>query len=278
MGAIKQTEVKGKTVKIDKQVMYKLRMKYQRAKVTDIQTLNHALETQLAAIVKQDAKPAKYQLDIMGEMLDFVIENIEREEEEKAAKERSSEEWRRMEYEYQRVADGYYSMFTIEALAERDDRIKIESYRECSHVFCINAFRPRRKNQAYCSDECRKKEHDAQKEFTRTSKIYANGTYLPTSAYLSNRGKTEQEKYEAHELLFEAEPLQRMQMEQLGEVKAPEERKEQRMRQQEIKNQMSTAKHGEVITYKLSEMTAEQIEETFKDSRIKGLNPSSFSR
>jgi len=282
MGELKQKVVTGMTVKVDKEVLYKLRMKYQRAKVTDITALNMALETQLTAIVNKDAKPDQVQLDIMGEMLDFVIENIEREEEEKAAMERTSEEWRRMEYEYQRVADGYYSMFTIEALSEKDEYYNVKNYRECSHIFCINAFKPKRKNQTYCSDACRKKEHEAQQEYKRTSKIYANGTYLPKSAYLTNRDKTEQEKYMEHERLFDEETLQMVYNDSDDEYDptAKAANRERRTRSASIDNATEAGKnkHGEVITYKLSEMTPKEIEKTFGDSFIKRINPSAFSR
>ncbi len=253
-------------VKVDWDVIKKLKKKYERATVTDFKKVASALKSTIDDGLKNgDVIDAK-QLYEMGNILDHVAENIERDIEEREAQERTAEEWRRMEYEYARVSPGRYSMHTIEQLVEYD----ASKYRECEHRFCINAFMPPRKNAKYCSDTCKKAEAASIQEHKRTSKKYANGTYLPVAAYLSNRESYEQSQYEEHERLFEPTVLAMIQSEKLGEKSPTAERKEQISRSRQIKEQteQKEAKSGEVTTYKLNDMSTEELAEKFSDTKL----------
>lgn len=280
MGAAKKKKTEVKTLRVDSNLLYKLQMKYQRSQVTAYEDLSGAISTQLDKIVEQGSKPDEYQLETMTSMLDFVIENIEREREEQAAKERSADEWRKMEYEFATVREGKYSMLTIEALPMFDET----KHRECAHRFCITGFIPPRKNAMYCSEQCRKKEHASVKEFERTSKVYANGTYLPITAYMSNRSSYLEELYMEHELLFDSETLQLIANANSDEDEydptSKAANRERRMRESTIDYQVRLGKENPcpVTTYKLSEMSVEEIGEKFLETRIKELNPSDFSR
>lgn len=278
MGIAKQ-ETQMRSIKVDQKVLYKLRTKFQRAKVTDASALIDALNVSLDAIREQDAKPRQQDIEVMADMLDMVMENIEREQEERAARERSADEWRQMEYEYATVRDGMYSMTTIEALPEYDET----KYRECAHRFCITAFKPRRKNAMYCSDECRRKEFKSIKEFERTSKLYANGTYLPIGAYMTNRDKYSNELYQENEVVRQPATITIMQDRKEVKLAPCPYTKQRYINEYETDREVEKAAanprlNGEVTVYKLSEMSSENIEKTFGNSRISSLNPSLFSR
>ena len=266
MQGVQQLEVKGST-------LYDIRTKYQRAENTDAEGLVAALKVSI-----DKKKPSMYEQEIMSDILGHVAENIERMQEEKAARERSAEEWRQMEYEYATVREGKYSMTTIEALPGYDET----QYIECAHRFCITAFIPKRKNAIYCCEECRKKEHQSNKEYDRTSSVYANGTYLPVSAYMSTRASYRELQYMEHERLFDEETLQLIANADADEFDptAKAANRERRMRESTTDYQVRLGKENPcpVTTYKLSEMSAEEIEKTFEGTQLSRINPSSFLR
>jgi hypothetical protein len=187
--------------------VYDLRMKYERANSTDIDALNHDVSEYL----KRKETPSEANLAILGGIYFMVGENIERE----AIKHLTRKEWAELEGQYV-----YKSVFTLPDLVDNlltrmeRGRITREQYEEerrkfkpCKHRFCLDYFIPRRKDQIYCSEDCRRREHEALKEYERTSKIYVAGTYLPPTAYKEARQSEKDKAYRKHERLFEPETL-----------------------------------------------------------------------
>ncbi|WP_144461145.1 hypothetical protein [Siminovitchia fortis] len=172
--------------------LYDIRMKFQRAGVTDFEGLNEALA---------DYEPTAYEQEIIGDIYDHIAENIEREQ----IASRTREEWAELERQY--VAKSIFPLSELVGwLLDRYEGGEITraelkeirwTFKPCKHRFCLNYFKPRRKNQVYCSEDCRKLEDAALKDFERT------GTYLPPTAYSSPR-KVEKEKgYREHERIFD---------------------------------------------------------------------------
>lgn len=207
MLSVKDNKVEVVKQRMESKLLYDLRMKYERATVTDFKGVATSMELSITDHVKETGNiPPERQLQLMGDVLDYVAENIEREALEREIKTRTAEEWRKLEWEY--VTRAEFSDMDMYDTIPKEEWAK---YRECKHRFCINVWKPRRKNQCYCDDRCRKSEEYAVKEFERTSKIYANGTYLPVYAYKEVRGKQEVEDYQKHERLFDPNILTRIQ-------------------------------------------------------------------
>lgn len=171
--------------------LYEARMKYQRSGITDVDGLNEALA---------DYKPTEYEQEIIGDIYGHIAENIERAE----IAARTREEWAELERQY--VAKSIFPLSELVGwLLDRYEAGEITraelkeirwSFKPCKHRFCLNYFKPRRKDQLYCTEDCRKLEDAALKDFKRT------GTYLPPTAYKSAR-QTEKEKgYREHERVY----------------------------------------------------------------------------
>lgn len=183
--------------------LYTIRMKYERAGVTDIDELNCEVERYLSTT----SNPSKKSLDIIAGIYDFVAENIEREK----YKHYSRDQWAELERQYVHRAD-----YTLPDLVDdlltllEQGKITREQYREvrrsykpCKHRFCLNYYEQRRKDHAFCCEDCRKREHDAINEYERTSKIYTAGTYLPPTAYKDTRQGEKEHAYRKHVRIFE---------------------------------------------------------------------------
>ena len=147
-----------------------------------------------------EEKIGKSRIEAMGDVLNFQAEQVMRKKEREAARDRSREEWEILERQFtlpvvtsmMDVYD-YYMTKHEEGLMSYDDaNTEIMKFRECEHIFCINAFKPRHGHQKYCCDQHKQAEKDAKDRLKDT------GTYLPKHAYLSNLERYEQEKYEKH--------------------------------------------------------------------------------
>lgn len=193
--------------------LYDLRMKYERADVTDVDGLNRDVEQYLDAT----DKPSHKSLGIIAGIYDYVAENIEREQ----YKHYTREQWAELERQYVYRAE-FTQMDLYDMLMRKLERGKItrEQYLEerrqfkpCKHRFCLNYFTPRRKDQRYCCEDCRKREDKATAEFERTSKIYAAGTYLPPTAYKEPRQLENERNYRKHERIFDPGILTEMRLE-----------------------------------------------------------------
>ena len=142
-------------------------------------------------------------LDRMAGTLEYIAETLERGREAEEIKARTSEEWREMERTY------YWktSQFNAQDLTKADDPAE---YRECGHRFCIDIFKPEKKLQKYCSNECRRQEALAVREYKRTEKSpdYDNPTYLPVYAYKTKRGDYGELQYKTNEIAVEAETFE----------------------------------------------------------------------
>ena len=255
MTATKKEEEATKIIAIPQELLYKLRMKYERAKVTDFGAVSSSIERTLDEhIEKHGTKPHPRQLYMMGDVLDFVAENIERQAEEREIKARTAAEWRKLEYGY--VVRSTFSDMDMQDLIHPSEW---HEFRECAHRFCINMWKPRRKNQLYCDDSCRKGEEYALRQFAKTSKEYANGTYLPIGAYKKIRDKQERENYMEHERLFTPAIVTKMAArKELSEIegaqprdRVTEERKNRAWQIEEATKRVEATKPSRMVTIKV---------------------------
>ncbi|GAQ18519.1 hypothetical protein OPHB3_2460 [Oceanobacillus picturae] len=175
--------------------LYLLRMKHERAERTDVEELRKDTEKYLSS-----NKPSSNEVSILASTWAFVAENIEREE----WRNYDRKDWAKLEYEhveksrYTRpdLIDDILTAQENGIITEEEAEAWSSNYRECEYIFCLNVFEGRR-DQRYCSSDCRKRMHRAEKRFNET------GTYLPTSAYCDNREDTEERSYQDHEIAFE---------------------------------------------------------------------------
>jgi hypothetical protein len=182
--------------------LYDIRMKYERAGVFGASELNAEIEAYL-----KDAKMTPVKFDIIGGIYSHIAENVEREQ----YKRYTREEWKALERQYVHCAeftlpdliDCLLTMLEKGKITREQLGEKREQFKGCEHRFCLNYFKSRRKDQRFCCEDCRKREHDAVSEFERTSKIYAAGTYLPPSAYKETRQAEKDKGYRKHERIFE---------------------------------------------------------------------------
>lgn len=244
-------------------VLYDLRMKFERAAVTQFDAAAESMEYEIERqYAKTGQTPKRKELSIMGATLEFIAENIEREAEEREIMNRSASEWRQLEYEH--VTRSEYSEMDMRDEVPPE---KWAEYHECEHRFCINVWKPRRKDQRYCDSKCRRAEHYARAEFERTSKLYANGTYLPEYAYKTIRDAQERINYKKRERLFESETLTDIAHKEVSRRyggKRDRVTEGQRNRSYEVDKDVKRAeatKPSEVITVK---RTAEEIDAYLK--------------
>lgn len=186
--------------------LYRIRMKYQRAGVTDKEKLKTETKKYL-----DKHKPSPYELGILAGIFEYVSENIERE----SIKQRSAEEWRELERQHI-VKSSFTLPDLVDNLLSRFERGRItreqldaerRQYRPCKHRFCLNYFIPQRKDKVYCSRDCKEREKEARDDFERTSKLFDNGTYLPPTAYNVSHREDLERDYRKHERLFEPDAL-----------------------------------------------------------------------
>lgn len=208
--------------------LYKIRMKYQRSEVTDVDGLQKETANYLA-----DNKPSPFELGILGGIFEYVSENIERD----SIKCRSAEEWRALERQHV-IKSSFTLPDLVDNLLRRLERGRItreqleverRQYKPCNHRFCLNYFIPQRKDAVYCSRDCKEREKQARAEYVRTSNLFDNGTYLPPSAYKVSHREDLEREYRQRERLFEPETLLEISSKQELEVgkrdRATEERK-----------------------------------------------------
>lgn len=176
--------------------LYLLRMKHQRAGRTDINELRADTERYLS----RNNTPNEKESEILGEVWNFLAENIEREE----WRNYTREDWEALErqhveksrYTKPDLFDDITTAYEKGELTEDEAKATALQYRECKYRFCLNVFNGR-KDQRYCSADCRKRAHRAEQRFIET------GTYLPPSAYKDNREDTDDRNYKERERAFE---------------------------------------------------------------------------
>src|SRR5699024_7423814 len=91
------------------------------------------------------------------------------------------EDWAQLENEYVRYADytepdlfdDILTEYEAGKITADEAQAKAKQYRRCKYRFCENVYEPKRKDQSYCSPNCRKREANALQRFKQT------GTYLP---------------------------------------------------------------------------------------------------
>lgn len=176
--------------------LYKIRMKHERSGRTDVEALREDTEKFLA-----EKKPTTGELDILAGVWSFVAENIEREE----WKYYTREEWEELERYYVEhthytkpdLFDDVLTKYERGLMTAEEAQAYTKQYRQCKYRFCENVFKPKRKNQHYCTKySCRQKEWKAQQNFNKT------GTYLPPSFYDENRDDTNERNYMEREIAF----------------------------------------------------------------------------
>jgi hypothetical protein len=186
--------------------LYTLRMRYQRANVTDFESLKKDAELLITS-----KTPTAYELEILGGIFEYVSENIERTK----INRRTAEEWRELERQHV-VKSSWTLPDLVDYLLRRLEKGKItrqqleaerKQYRPCKHRFCLNYFIPQRKDAVYCSRDCKEREKRAKAEFERTSKTFDHGTYLPPSAYKITHREDLEREYRERERLFEPNTL-----------------------------------------------------------------------
>lgn len=266
-----------RTIKIKSSKLYELRMKFERAAVTDFKGVSDSIEQSIEEqYTKTGAFPPAEQLDMLAGILDYVAENIEREALEKEIENRSAAEWRRLEYEHVTKADftepdlDDMLLTAVEQgkLTQEQAQEMRSKYKPCAHRFCLNVFMPARKDQTYCCPECRKAESNAVKEYRRTSQLYANGTYLPVYAYKDVRGRQAKQNYETHERLFAPDVLELVgaqkelkKYESSGKRNRKDE--ERKLKDYRLQKEVKRAESTEPSEVHVTKMTPEEIKKYF---------------
>ncbi|MGY4690303.1 hypothetical protein [Salibacterium sp. K-3] len=279
----------------------RLQTKLQRAHVTDYEAAISAMTEQIDEEVEafpetkrndkgEQTSPffihnKRRALEVMGDTLDFVAENLEREAEREEIYHRTRAEWQAMEHEYT-IRSTYTLPDLIDDLLKDYENDKIDAYQfkairreyqPCAHRFCITYFKPARKDQQFCCGDCSQKERDARKEYRRTeaSPDYSAPTYLPREAYQSNRLATNDNKYKAKEIAMRMEDNTREYLTGLHKGgRVDRDRNEKRYRQPQLdeEEEASEGKHGGMSTFNMYELTYEELKEK---SLIKSLQGAS---
>jgi hypothetical protein len=174
---------------------------YNRAGVTDVKGLRKDTEEYLDKTINVDSR----QFGVLGGVWNMVAENVERDE----WKSYTREDWAEIEYEHIEKAsftvtdlyDNIASRFECGRITAEEARIEFTSYRECEYVFCIEVFKPRRKDQRFCCRNCKDRQLQAECRFECT------GTYLPEHVYKENRDETDERNYKSREVAMETETI-----------------------------------------------------------------------
>ncbi|UOQ86205.1 hypothetical protein [Gracilibacillus salinarum] len=199
--------------RIDHRQVKGLKKQFQRANVTDFELVSDSIGR---ALEEADHHPKPEVLSDLGDILDYVAENLERQAQQREIETRTSADWRALEYQYVTkstytepdLRDDLLLEVSTGTVTEAEAQATYDNYTDCKHRFCLNVFEPKHKSQSYCSPECRESEKYAIREFERTSNLYDNGTYLPVSAYKDIRLSQSEHEYRKHVRLFEADSLQ----------------------------------------------------------------------
>jgi len=194
----------------------RLRMKHRRAGRVDVEALHEdtgafLMEYEPSESVKHGED---YELEILADVWAFVAENIERKQEAEKWASYTRADWAQLEYEYVErseytesdLFDDILTKYERGVITADEAQAKAKEYRECDYRFCLNVFKPGRRNQWYCDADCRKREANAKIRFKQT------GTYLPAHVYKDNRDDTSQENYEDNELAQDMESNEEMYM------------------------------------------------------------------
>lgn len=188
--------------------LYRLRTTYQRSGKVDVVKLRKDTEAYLTKYYKpKEYKPDEpikqgedRELEILSEIWAFVAENIERE----AWKSYTREEWAELERQYveksdyteQDLTDDILIKFERGLFTAEEAHSYFRRYRACNYRFCENVFKPNRKDQRYCTADCRKREANAKGRYKQT------GTYLPSHVYKDNRDDTVERNYKGKEITY----------------------------------------------------------------------------
>ena len=177
---------------------------YERAGVKDIEGLRNDTEEFLDKTVNVDAGV----LDLLAGTWSVVAENIERE----AWRSYTREDWAELErqhvesssYTEPDLRDDLLTRVEYEAMTVEEAREEYAEYRECDYVFCLEVYRPRRRDQRYCCSNCRYKQAEAERRYVRT------GTYLPVHVYRDNRDHTDEQNYKQNETAYRTLDIERV--------------------------------------------------------------------
>lgn len=182
----------------------KIIKRYRRANVYDVKSLAESSREYLDDHYKAPSGieyGENKEIEALADVWAFLDENIRREE----WRSYTREDWEELEREYVERADytepdlfdDILTSYEKGELTADEARAKAKEYRKCKYRFCLNVFKPRRKNQYYCPDsDCRKREANAKIRFEKT------GTYLPPHVYKENRDDTDEQNYKKYEIAF----------------------------------------------------------------------------
>lgn len=190
----------------------------------------------------QDRLLSKAPLDTIEgitNLLNFNAEYVIRKQEENEIRNRTAEEWRKLEREYvvssnytlMDFYDDYKSLIETKGsvLTWADYTEERKKWRQCRHRFCLEIFpikkdnfkgmKPRKADSLYCCGEHNEKEKYARECYAETSKIYRAGTFLPANVYQTKLERYSDELYMENEVAIEPNNLQeiRIKREKQGE-------------------------------------------------------------
>lgn len=173
-----------------------LHRRYNRANVYDLDGLQSDVDRFIAQTLDLDEAT----LDELAGIYAFIHENMERE----GYRYYTREDWIKLERQHIEKArytkpdlfDDILTAYERGELTEVQAKAAALQYRECRHVFCLNVFKGR-KDQRYCSDDCRYRYAQARKRAQSFP-----FTTLPPSAYKDNRDDTDDQNYYEHERSF----------------------------------------------------------------------------
>ncbi|MFC7062755.1 hypothetical protein [Halobacillus seohaensis] len=177
--------------------------RYKRSGVYDIDGLRDDVDLFIESTV--NIHEDKETLDQLAGIYAFVHENLEREE----WRTYTCEDWQALEHEWIEKS-GYTEPDLMDDILTREElgiineeqaHEEYESYRECEHVFCINVWKPSRKDKRYCCRDCKERQKEARKRYDQT------GTFLPSTAYRDNRDHVDEQNYKTRETTFEPETV-----------------------------------------------------------------------
>mgnify|MGYP001244523955 CR=1 FL=1 len=182
----------------------KIIKKYRRAKVYDVKGLDASSREYLDDHYKAPSKVqygTNKELEALADAFAFIDENIRRKEWESYTR----EDWAKLEYEYVERAhytkedlfDDVLTKYERGLFTAEEAQAYTKQFRECKYRFCLNVFKPKRKNNEYCpGSDCARREANAKIRFKKT------GTYLPPSVYKDNRNDTDEDNYKENEIAF----------------------------------------------------------------------------
>ncbi|MCM3732736.1 hypothetical protein M3196_13865 [Fictibacillus nanhaiensis] len=180
-----------------------IQRRFSRSGVIDVDGLKRDTEAYLDKTINVD----RGTLDLLAGVWAFVGETIEREE----WRSYTREQWAELEYAHVELSgytepdlqDDLLTKVEYGAMTIEEARGIYASYRECAYLFCLEMYRPRRRDQRYCCPECRWKQAEAERRFKRT------GTYLPVHVYRDNRDATDEQNYKENVTTYKPTVMER---------------------------------------------------------------------